>query len=88
MKEKAPCASGLIGLHVEVLESRDPGLIGARGRVVDETMKMLFIEHEGKIKKVPKSISILLVTLPDGERVKISGEKLIGRLENRIGKTG
>lgn len=76
----------IIGQRAEVLESSDPGLVGISGIVVDETKNMVMIDHGGKIKKVPKRISTLLVTLEDGERVKINGKKLIGRPEERIGK--
>jgi len=74
----------LIGQRVEVVESKDPGLMGISGLVVDETKNMLAIEKEGKIKKVPKHISILLVTLQNGEKVKINGKKLIGRPEEMV----
>jgi ribonuclease P protein subunit POP4 len=74
----------MIGRHVEVLESSDPGLVGVSGVVVDETKNMLVIDHGGKIKKVPKQICILLVSLQNGEKVKINGKKLIGRPEDRV----
>ncbi|MEM2874929.1 MAG: ribonuclease P protein subunit [Candidatus Hadarchaeales archaeon] len=76
----------IIGLQAEVLESADPDLVGLSGVIVDETRNMVLMEHNGKIKKVPKHISTLLITLQNGERIKINGKKLIGRPDERVGK--
>ncbi|MEM2865622.1 MAG: ribonuclease P protein component 1 [Candidatus Hadarchaeales archaeon] len=76
----------LIGLEVEVLESRDPGLKGLRGRVVDETKNMLKIRVGGKVKSVPKSIVYLRFVLPEGEEVRVEGKRLVARPEERVRK--
>ncbi|MCQ8898057.1 MAG: ribonuclease P protein component 1 [Hadesarchaea archaeon] len=74
----------LIGLEVEILESRDPGLRGLRGRVVDETKNMLKIRVGGKVKSVPKSIVYLRFILPEGEEVRLEGKELVARPEERV----
>lgn len=74
----------LMGLEVEVLDSRDPGLRGLRGRVVDETKNMLKIRVGGKVKSVPKAIVYLRFILPEGEEVKIEGRRLVARPEDRV----
>jgi len=74
----------LIGLEVEILDSRDPGLRGLRGRVVDETKNMLKIRVGGKVKSVPKSIVYLRFILPEGEEVRLEGKGLVARPEERV----
>lgn len=78
----------LIGLEAEVVMSSDPGLVGVRGVVVDETHGMLVIEQKGRLKAVPKSTSIFELILPNREKVKIDGVRLLGRPEDRIKKRG
>jgi len=77
----------LIGLRVEVVESNNKFLKGISGTVVYETMKMIFIRTKsGAIKKVPKSICVFRFTLPDGTVLRVNGEVLYGRPEDRIKK--
>ncbi|TDA33520.1 MAG: ribonuclease P protein subunit [Hadesarchaea archaeon] len=76
----------LIGLEVEIVESRDPGLRGLRGKVVDETKNMLKIRVGGKVKSVPKSIVCLKFILPGGEGVEVEGRRLVARPEERVRK--
>ena len=78
----------LIGLEAIVVTSSDPGLVGVRGTIVDETQNMLIIERGGEPRAVPKSTSIFELILPGGERVKIDGIRLLGRPEDRIKKRG
>ncbi|MCD6248218.1 MAG: ribonuclease P protein component 1 [Hadesarchaea archaeon] len=76
----------LIGLEAEVVESLDPSLKGKKGRIVDETKNMIYIEEMGKIKSLPKSIVVFRVSLPSGEEVMVDGKKIIARPEDRIKK--
>jgi len=78
-------ADELIGLKIEVLESKDRGKKGIKGKVIDETMKMLIIETEEGIKKVPKAECIFVFDYK-GKRVKVDGRLLVGRPEDRIKK--
>jgi len=70
----------LIGLKVKV-ESGN-----MEGRVVDESRNTLTLEVKGKDKKIPKENSVFLFTLPSNDKVRISGEILVGRPEDRIKK--
>jgi len=74
----------LIGLSVEVVASRHPGYIGIAGRVVDETMKVLYIETPRGVKAVPKEAATFLFPLPSGERVEVEGWAIKGRPEDRV----
>lgn len=76
----------LIGLSVLVVGSTDRGLVGISGRIVDETRNTLLVETERGLKRIPKSNTSLTFTLPDGQRVRVSGSILISRPENRINK--
>jgi len=73
-----------IGLRVEVVRSADPGLTGRGGVVVDETQKMLVLEEEGRVVKIPKALCVLRFTLPNGEKVEVDGRKTVMRPEERI----
>ena len=77
----------LIGLRVKIVSGANKTCIGIDGRVVDETRNMLFIEKKnGKVVKVVKKDYIFLFTLPSGKHVKVNGELIVGRPEDRIKK--
>jgi ribonuclease P protein subunit POP4 len=76
----------LIGLTVEVAKSTDIGLAGLSGKIVDETRNMLLVETERGQKSVPKANTSLTFSLPDGQKVRVSGYVLISQPENRINK--
>ncbi|ADG13297.1 Ribonuclease P, Rpp29 [Methanocaldococcus infernus ME] len=75
----------LIGLKVEIVSSPNKSLVGIKGRVVDETRNMLFIETEKKVVKIPKALAVFLFHL-DNCKVKVDGRLLIGRPEERLKK--
>lgn len=74
----------LIGLEARITDSSDPTLIGTHGTIVDETRNMLVIGQTVGTKMVPKANSVLVLTLPNGEKVKVDGTKLVGRPEERV----
>lgn len=74
----------LLGLQAEVIESANKSMVGIRGRVVDETMKMLTIESGGRERKIPKDTCILRFSMPDGSKVEVDGKTLVARPEDRI----
>lgn len=75
----------LIGLEVSVTESSDPTLLDTSGKIIDETRNTIVINGGGeKVRKIAKSTSTLLITLPDGEKVTVDGKKLVGRPEERV----
>jgi len=47
----------LIGLDAEVVESKDSEQVGIKGRIINETKNLLYLEHDSKVKKVVKKIS-------------------------------
>lgn len=74
----------LIGLEAKVVRSSHPGYVGISGRVLDETMNMLYIETPRGIKAVPKETSTFLFTLPTGELVEVEGWVIRARPEDRV----
>jgi len=72
----------LIGLQVEVIGAADPGHVGLRGRVVDETMKTLTIEKEGKEKMIQKKGALFKFDIHGG--IEVRGEDILFRPEERI----
>ncbi|MFH1445398.1 MAG: ribonuclease P protein component 1 [Nanoarchaeota archaeon] len=77
----------LIGLHVEVVDSTDPSMVGLDGRVIDETRNTLIIEKEdGSAKTIVKENCTLSFEYEAGKRVKVVGKLLVARSEDRIKK--
>ena len=76
----------LNGLSVKVVGSTERGLVGISGMIVDETRNTLLVDTERGTKRIPKSNTSLTFTLPDGQRVRVSGSILISQPENRINK--
>lgn len=74
----------LIGLHTKVLKHLDNSLAGVEGKVIWETKNFLVLKTENKIIKIQKQCSILAFKLPNGNYVKIIGDKLINRPEDRL----
>jgi len=74
----------LIGLPVEIVESKNKFQKGMKGIVVDETKNLLIIEAEGKIKRVQKKGAKFIFTIPDGRKAIVNGEKITLRPEERI----
>jgi len=78
-------AHELIGLRVEIVESRDLTLVGRKGYVVDESRNMFKILSEnGKKISVFKGAAKFHFILPDGSSVYVDGSKLICRPEERV----
>jgi len=81
----------LIGIDTKVVDSTNKSLIGTEGRIVDETKNMFTIETDAQEKKIPKSCSSFIFTLPpaDGKRylplnIRVDGRLLLSQPENRI----
>ena len=76
----------LVGLTTEVVASRDSSQIHRKGTIIDESKEMLILEtKEGKIM-LPKEVCIFDLGLPDGTIVRIDGNLLRGRPEERLKK--
>jgi ribonuclease P protein subunit POP4 len=77
----------LIGLRLNVDESSNGTLRGLRGTVIDETRNMLVIASEqGSKKHVSKAGNRFIFELDDGVLVRVKGDRLISRPEDRIKK--
>ncbi len=72
----------LIGLRAEVVEATDPSQVGVNGLVVDETMKTIKIEQEGKEKMIQKRGTVFRFDIRGG--VDIHGEDILYRPEERV----
>lgn len=72
----------LIGLSVEVTSAPDPGLIGLRGTVKDETRNMFTVETVRGEKRVPKKGASFRFEVRGG--VEVQGDDLLFRPEDRI----
>lgn len=76
----------LIGLEVLVETSSNPGQIGLKAQVVDETRNTFLLETKAKVLRLAKKNTNLIFTLPDGQNVRVYGSILISQPENRISK--
>lgn len=77
----------LIGLNVEIIESPNKGLIGIKGKVVDETRNTIRVEvNDGHESVIPKNVAIFHFQTPQGYIVEIDGQILVSRPEDRIKK--
>lgn len=77
----------LIGLRLKVDEGSNSTLRGLRGTVIDETRNMLVIENDQSAeKRVSKAGNRFIFELDDGVLVRVNGDRLISRPEDRIKK--
>jgi len=77
----------LIGLSITVDESTNRTLCGLKGTVVDESRNMLVIENERQAEKqVSKAGNRFVFELDDGTFVRVKGNRLVSRPEDRIKK--
>ncbi|RLF05160.1 MAG: ribonuclease P protein subunit [Thermoprotei archaeon] len=74
----------LIGLKVAVEFSNNVFQIGITGKIVNETAKTFVIETCSGRKIIPKKGVIFLIELPSGERIRVKGDILLGRPEERL----
>ncbi len=79
--------STFIGLTVEVINSHSRNLIGAKGRIVDETKNLIVIESaDGKEKRLQKRACTFKFYLDDGTTFDIEGKEIMFRPEDRAKK--
>lgn len=76
----------LIGLPVEVVESTDSTIEGVRGVVRDETLNTFLVEREadGRTIHVAKPNNVFAFPDLDGTTVRIPGDRIRFRPEDRI----
>ena len=75
-----------IGLKVHVTSKKNESL-NLKGTIIDETKNTIKIEGEDNAEKmIPKTGTLFVFELPDGEKVEIDGNILSIRPEDRIKK--
>ena len=77
----------LVGLHAEVLDSTDPGLVGIAGEVVRETMKTLVIRSDSGVSTVPKAGTTMTFAIDEAAAAQAVGTPSELPLET-AGRTG
>ncbi|MFW9981028.1 MAG: ribonuclease P protein component 1 [Candidatus Thorarchaeota archaeon] len=76
----------LVGLSTHIVDSKDPNHVCTQGTILRESKEMIQIDTERGTIAVPKNICVFDITLPDGTVVRIDGELLRGRPEDRMKK--
>jgi len=75
----------LIGLEAEVSDAKNKANVGIKGKIIDETRNTIIIETKKGVKKLVKANITLDVYFQD-KKIRIKGELLVGRPEDRIKK--
>ncbi|MBD3186593.1 ribonuclease P protein subunit [Candidatus Bathyarchaeota archaeon] len=79
----------LIGLEVKVTDSPAITVIGTKGVVIDETMNTLVIQKpDGKRNTILKDHNEFTFTVPDGTKIPVCGNLLVGRPWDRLKNIG
>jgi ribonuclease P protein subunit POP4 len=90
----------VVGLDAAVTDASNPSLVGIAGEVVRETTNTLGIaaagdpdpdrldENAARRRQVPKADATVAFRLPDGQRVRVDGERLVGRPARRTERSG
>lgn len=73
----------LIGLEIEISDSKNRSLIGLRGKIIDETKNMLKIKTSKGTKKVVKNQVKMIIRFQD-KKIELEGSGIIGRADDRI----
>ncbi|MBE0525768.1 ribonuclease P protein subunit [Candidatus Thorarchaeota archaeon] len=76
----------LTGLATHVVESKDPTLVCRSGVILGETREMLRLNTKNGEVCVSKSVCVFDITLPNGAVVRVDGNVLRGRPEDRMKK--
>ncbi|MBN2229571.1 MAG: ribonuclease P protein subunit [Candidatus Thorarchaeota archaeon] len=76
----------LTGLSTHIVESSDPNLVCKQGTILGESKEMIHLRTDLGEVMVPKKICVFDVTLPGGTMVRIEGNVLRGRPEDRMKK--
>ena len=74
----------LIGSHIRIVDAKNKSLIGLYGKIIDETKNTFTIKNHTS-KKVIKDQVTLLVKM-ENETIKIEGNVLVNKSEDRLKK--
>lgn len=72
----------LIGLETEIVSSSSKESVGIRGKTIDETKNMVFIESKEKVRKVSKKGNVFEVLIK-GKKIKVRGDDILFRPEEK-----
>ena len=72
----------LIGSQLEVVDSKNKSLIGMKGKIIDETKNILFLDNKKKLIKNQSTFKIKF----KNKTIKIKGQLLVCRPEDRLKK--
>jgi len=75
----------IIGLKMEIMDSKNKNLIGIKGVVIDETKNTLAIKEDNIVKTILKKQVVLKFNYGENNII-VDGNLLIGRPEDRIKK--
>lgn len=75
-----------VGLVVEVVWSKNPDAVGIVGHIIDETRNTITIKTRKGSKSLAKDTCTFLFTMPNGDKIKVEGHRLVGRPEDRVKK--
>ena len=70
---------------MEVIEAKNKNLVGIKGTIIDETKYTLVVKEEGNVKTLMKD-QVTLKIYSDDHEIKVNGELLVGRPEDRLKK--
>jgi len=77
-------ATTLCGLEIIIRESSSKELVGIKGRILEETAKMIRLETEKKLIWIPKKNQLFEIKLRNGSKYLVEGKILLGKPETRI----
>jgi ribonuclease P protein subunit POP4 len=76
----------LVGLHATVVKSTNRDSVGLSGRIIDESRNIFTLDSCGCEKKAAKHGNTFEFRLPESEKVRIDGDLVVGRPEDRVAK--
>ncbi len=76
----------LVGLETHIVGSRDPGHVCRRGTIVAESKEMIQLDTEDGDILLPKNVCVFEIKLPSGDVIRVDGDLLRGRPEDRVKK--
>jgi ribonuclease P protein subunit POP4 len=76
----------LVGLRVTLVQCTNRDAMGLSGRIVDERRNVFKLDCGGAEKTAAKHLNTFEFTLPEGEKVRVDGDLLVGRPEDRVAK--
>ncbi len=76
----------LVGLETHFVASTAPGHVSKRGKIVAESREMIQLDTVDGDILLPKNVCVFEIKLPDGDVLRIDGDLLRGRPEDRLKK--